>query len=114
MHQLDIMNPRDGSAVRTAFDQDGFLLDPRSWSEELGRAIAEEEAVGQLTERHWRVIRHVRDRFLTLGASPSVRQVCRATSLSKADIYNLFGGCLVIWRIAGLPNPGEEAKAYLI
>ena len=114
MQQLDSVNHQDGSAVRPLFDQDGFLLDHRSWSKELSRVIAEEETVGHLTEKHWRVIEHVRDKFLKLGALPNAREVCRATSLSKADIYTLFGGCLVIWRIAGLPNPGEEAKAYLI
>jgi dissimilatory sulfite reductase related protein len=95
------------------FDEDGYLLDHRLWSAELGRAIAEEEGLGDLTERHWRVIDHVRERFFALGAVPNLRRVCRATSLSKGEVYLLFGGCLRIWRIAGLPNPGEEARAYL-
>jgi hypothetical protein len=25
----------------------------------------------------------------------------------------LFSDCRSLWRIAGLPNPGEEAKAYM-
>ena len=86
----------------------------RLWSEELGRDLAEEEGVGVLTEKHWRVLLHVREKFFRIGALPSMRRVCRETALSKAEIYGLFGGCLVIWRIAGLPNPGEEARAYLI
>jgi len=44
---------------------------------------------------------------------PSLRRVCRATGLSRDEVHDLFGGCLPVWRIAGLPNPGEEAKAYL-
>jgi len=27
--------------------------------------------------------------------------------------HMLFPSCLAAWRIAGLPDPGEEAKAYL-
>lgn len=100
--------------VGTAFDENGFLLDHSQWSEGLGRAIAEEEGVGPLGEKHWRVIHYIRDRFEALGALPSMRRVCRATELPKAQIYALFGSCLAIWRIAGLPNPGEEARAYLI
>jgi dissimilatory sulfite reductase related protein len=42
-----------------------------------------------------------------------MRRVCRETALSKSEIYDLFGGCLRAWRIAGLPNPGEEARTYL-
>jgi tRNA 2-thiouridine synthesizing protein E len=28
-------------------------------------------------------------------------------------VNDLFGYCLVAWRVAGLPNPGEEARSYL-
>jgi tRNA 2-thiouridine synthesizing protein E len=28
-------------------------------------------------------------------------------------VKQLFGGCLSLWRVAGLPDPGEEARAYL-
>jgi tRNA 2-thiouridine synthesizing protein E len=40
-------------------------------------------------------------------------QVCRTHDLDRNAIKNLFGGCRQAWRIAGLPNPGEEAKAYM-
>jgi tRNA 2-thiouridine synthesizing protein E len=55
----------------------------------------------------------VRDKFFRLGALPNMRRICRETALSRAEIYDLFGGCLSAWRIAGLPNPGEEAQTYL-
>ena len=106
---------QDSIPVGTAlFDEDGYLLDQDLWSEQLGADIAAEEDVGPLTEKHWRVLHHIRDKYFRIGALPNMRRVCRETALSKAQIYTLFGGCLVIWRIAGLPNPGEEAKAYLI
>ena len=95
------------------FDEDGFLIDPSLWSEQLARTLAEEEGLGPLTAEHWRVIGFIRDKFLRLGAPSNLRQVCRGTELSRSQIKSLFGGCLVIWRIAGLPNPGEEAKSYL-
>jgi tRNA 2-thiouridine synthesizing protein E len=98
---------------RVLFDEDGFLSNHTLWSEGLGEAIAVREGVGVLGPDHWQVLRHVRERFLTLGGVPNMRRVCRATGLSKEAIYGLFGGCLSLWRIAGLPNPGEEARAYL-
>lgn len=114
MQTLETTSQQSGAVVRSFFDEDGYLLDYTLWSAHLGNAIAEEEGVGPLTDKHWRVIDYIRGRFLELGALPSMRRVCRATEIPKAQVYALFGGCLVIWRIAGLPNPGEEAKAYLI
>ncbi len=95
------------------FDEDGFLVDPALWSEPLARTLAEQEGLGPLTAEHWRVIGFIRDKFLRLGAPSNLRLVCRGTELSRSQIKSLFGGCLVIWRLAGLPNPGEEAKSYL-
>jgi tRNA 2-thiouridine synthesizing protein E len=95
------------------FDPDGFLNDPSAWNDELAARIAEHDGLAPLTDRHWRVIHHIRDRFRRIGGVPAIRQVCRATGLHKSEIHRLFGSCLSIWRVAGLPNPGEEAKAYL-
>lgn len=94
------------------FDEDGFLANPADWNDVLASQLASEQQVPTLTDRHWRVIRHIRERYFRVGGVPNMRRVCRETDLRKADIQQLFGGCLAIWRIAGLPNPGEEAKAY--
>jgi tRNA 2-thiouridine synthesizing protein E len=95
------------------FDEDGFLVDFTQWNEALAQRIARREGIAHLDEPHWRLVRHVRERFLALGGLPSLRRVCRATGLSRDEVHDLFGGCLPVWRIAGLPNPGEEAKAYM-
>jgi tRNA 2-thiouridine synthesizing protein E len=114
MQALDIARQARTAGPDAIFDEDGFLLDQAHWSEHVGRAIAEQEGVGPLTDKHWRVINFIRERYHELGALPNMRRVCRATEIPKAQVYALFGGCRAIWRIAGLPNPGEEAKAYLI
>ena len=104
---------RHGTAVNL-FDEDGFLVDQALWGERLATQIAQEEGIRELTSAHWLVIEHIRERFFRLGGLPNMRRVCKATSLSQTQIHNLFGGCQTIWRISGLPNPGEEARAYLI
>ncbi|MEA3277156.1 MAG: TusE/DsrC/DsvC family sulfur relay protein [Pseudomonadota bacterium] len=114
MHSVETAPRQAAESQPPLFDADGFLLDPTYWNEQLCREIAEDEEVGVLTEKHWRVLHHIRAKFLTLGALPNMRLVCRATAIPKAEVYALFGGCRVIWRVAGLPNPGEEAKTYLI
>lgn len=95
------------------FDEDGFLIDPLLWSEQMGHNIAEIRGVGPLQTSHWAVLYFLRDRYLRLGAIPPVRRICRSSALSRKDMKALFGSCLELWRIAGLPNPGEEAKAYM-
>jgi tRNA 2-thiouridine synthesizing protein E len=114
MLNVEIDKPEAVPVGSALFDEDGYLVNQDLWNEQLSAEIAWEEGVGPLTEKHWRVLHHIRDKFFRIGALPNMRRVCRETALTRTQIYTLFGGCLVIWRIAGLPNPGEEAKAYLI
>ena len=94
------------------FDADGFLENPQTWSREVAESIARMDGIGPLTDRHWRIIRHLRERYERFGALPVARLVCRANHLDRHSIERLFGGCREAWRVAGLPDPGEEAKAY--
>ncbi|MCP3871264.1 MAG: TusE/DsrC/DsvC family sulfur relay protein [Gammaproteobacteria bacterium] len=95
------------------FDEDGFMVDPSVWTEEAALFIAKVDGIGTLHEEHWQVIRFLRDRYLRLGAIPPMRHICRSSMMTRKDINRLFGSCAQIWRIAGLPNPGEEAKSYM-
>ncbi|MCP5406050.1 MAG: TusE/DsrC/DsvC family sulfur relay protein [Chromatiaceae bacterium] len=96
-----------------ALDEDGFLVDPLLWSEQVGRIIAEMSGIGPLQPEHWAVVYFLRDHYMRLGAIPPMRRICRSSALSRRDMKRLFGNCLEVWRIAGLPNPGEEAKSYM-
>jgi tRNA 2-thiouridine synthesizing protein E len=102
---------RGGLDIR--FDDQGFLLDSFQWSRETARYLAHLEGLDELTLRHWALINHMRARYLGSDALPNMRLVCRATGLDRKEVGHLFGGCRSIWRIAGLPNPGTEALAYM-
>lgn len=95
------------------FDDDGFLVDAEAWSPALAARLAREAGIDELGTRHWDVIRLVRERYLALGALPVMRLVCRAAGIERGGAHDLFASCRLLWRIAGLPNPGEEAKAYM-
>lgn len=95
------------------FDRDGFLLDPESWTPERAARIARLDGIAELTPKHWEVVRHVRKHFHATGALPVMRLVCRAAGLDRHKAHKLFSSCKGLWRVAGLPNPGEEAKAYM-
>ena len=94
-------------------DEDGLLRDFRSWNEDLARALAADSGVGELTETHWKLIRAMRGNFERSGSSPTMHRVCREAGVERREVNELFGYCLVAWRVAGLPNPGEEARSYL-
>ncbi len=94
-------------------DQDGFLLDPHSWNKQMARMIAEMDEIGPLGPDHWSVIYYVREHHLTYGSLPPMAQVCRTAHLGQYAVHWLFGGCRGAWRVAGLPNPGEEALTYM-
>jgi TusE/DsrC/DsvC family sulfur relay protein len=96
------------------FDADGFIKNPRQWNEDLAELIAEADGIGELTAEHWRVIHYLREHYLKFHAMPIMRHVCGVTHLEKHCVTDLFGNdSKKAWRIAGLPNPGEEAKAYM-
>ena len=55
----------------------------------------------------------MREHYEKLGAAPAMYPVCRDADIERKQVNKFFGYCLVAWRVAGLPNPGEEAKSYL-
>lgn len=96
------------------FEPNGFLADTDSWNEGLARAIAENLGIGTLTDAHWAVVGYLRCHYLNEGTLPWEAHVCRALGLDKGCIHSLFGGPFTAWLVAGLPNPGEEARTYML
>ncbi len=45
-------------------DDEGFMTDPEQWNEQIAEAIAAENGVPELSDRHWLVVRFMRDRYL--------------------------------------------------
>ena len=69
--------------------------------------------IDRLTQDHWLVIYALRDYFKKFGVAPAMMNVCRGYARDRYWVHDLFNSCLNAWRIAGLPDPGEEAKTYL-
>ncbi|MFH2211492.1 MAG: TusE/DsrC/DsvC family sulfur relay protein [Pseudomonadota bacterium] len=97
---------------KETFDGDGFLTDPGKWNEDLARQLAVEDGVGELKEEHWAIIRFLRENYLQ-GGLPAVSHVCHVNHFEHQCLPGLFQSVKSAWRIAGLPNPGEEARAYM-
>jgi tRNA 2-thiouridine synthesizing protein E len=95
------------------FDANGFLRDADRWGRDLAIARAQQLGVGPLLRSHWSVIGYLREHYLICGSLPWEGNVCRELDLADHCIHQLFGGPLEAWKIAGLPDPGEEARAYM-
>jgi dissimilatory sulfite reductase related protein len=111
--QASLAHPSTRFVPAVWFDADGFLADHNLWSPRLAEALAHEAGIDELTAKHWEVIHLVRERYFSIGALPVMRLVCRAAGLDPQNAHKLFSSCRLLWRIAGLPNPGEEAKSYM-
>ena len=88
-------------------DAEGFLQKPEQWTPEIGEEIAREVGVGALSERHWTVIRFMRDRFLGTGQAPSIRTLGKESGVPVKELYQLFpkGPAKLAAKIGGIPKP---------
>lgn len=82
------------------FDSSGFLIDPNVWSITLAGCIAEAGGLGKLNNLQSGLLFAVRNAFARHGWSPHL-----ATSVSPDNAR-------IAWCVAGLPDPGEAARAY--
>jgi sulfur relay (sulfurtransferase) DsrC/TusE family protein len=93
-------------------DDLGFLINPDEWTEAFAA-----NALGllprSLSTQHKDVLHYVRNKYLHLGALPSVRHVCKSVGIEKSELKVLFGSCLQLWRAAGLPLPDDEIRSHM-
>lgn len=88
-------------------DAEGFLQKPEQWNEAIGEEIAGEAGIGSLSDRHWQVIRFMRDRYLSTGQAPSIRTLGKESGVPIKELYQLFpkGPAKLAARIGGIPKP---------
>jgi tRNA 2-thiouridine synthesizing protein E len=98
----------DYRGVQLEVDEDGFIVDPSVWNEDLARFMAESvEGITELTPDHWKVIHYINDYYKRFGLAPMIRKLCKDTGFQLKYIYQLFpsgpakGAC----KVAGLPKP---------
>lgn len=88
-------------------DAEGFLQKPEQWSEALGVEIARQVGIDPLTDRHWQVIRFMRERYLANGVAPTIRTLGKESGVTTKELYQLFpkGPAKLAARIGGIPKP---------
>jgi TusE/DsrC/DsvC family sulfur relay protein len=88
-------------------DAEGFLTNPEQWSERIAEAIATDNGIPELTERHWAVVRFMRERYLSTGNAPSIRSLGKESGVPVKELYQLFpkGPAKLAAKIGGIPKP---------
>jgi TusE/DsrC/DsvC family sulfur relay protein len=95
------------STVDVELNQEGFFVHPEQWTEDMVPELARREGIDELTDRHWQVIRFMRQEYLTKGAGPTVRVLGKASGVPIKELYQLFpkGPAKIAAKIAGIPKP---------
>lgn len=87
-------------------DERGHLRDPAAWTEELARALARESGVGELSDKHWAILRFIQDSHRR-GQNVWSRILERTGMVTAGELHQLFPGNPVLTAslIAGVPKP---------
>jgi TusE/DsrC/DsvC family sulfur relay protein len=94
-------------ATEVELDDEGFFVHPEQWSEAMAPELARREGIDELTDRHWTVLRFVRQQYLDAGTGPTVRALGKTSGVPVKELYTLFpkGPAKVAARVAGIPKP---------
>jgi len=94
-------------------DDEGYLVDPADWNEQVADALASHEGI-VLSEEHWAVIRFMREYYEQRHIAPDARHVMKHLAEVKGpgkaernDLFVLFpyGYVKQACKIAGMRRP---------
>ena len=89
-----------------AIDAEGFMTEFDQWTEDIGVFLAGQIGV-ELTEKHWEVIRFVRDDYKAQGETPTLRRVSTVGGVPTKELFQLFPKkpAKKMSYVAGVPKP---------
>jgi TusE/DsrC/DsvC family sulfur relay protein len=100
----------DGKQI--AVDEEGFLTNYEEWNEGIAYKLAKMEGIGALQKDHLDILKFMRDYYRKHRIFPIIRYVCKNVHQPKNCINEKFIDPVQAWKIAGLPNPGEEVVMF--
>ena len=101
------MTTKTLAGVDVPVSDEGFFTDPDQWTEDMAVDLAHEEGIDELTERHWEVLRFMREEYYENGTGPTVRVLGKTSGVGVKELYQLFpkGPAKIAARVAGIPKP---------
>lgn len=88
-------------------NEEGFLVNPDDWNQEVAVVIARQEGIEDLTPEHWKVIDFCRQSASDSGSAPTLRQITNGAGVSTKELFALFpkGPAKKVAKISGLGKP---------
>ncbi len=101
------MSTQTIAGTEVEVNDEGFFVHPEQWSDAIGVAIAKAAGIDPMTDRHWQVVRFMRQQYLDTGTAPSIRALGKASGVPVKELYQLFpkGPAKLAAKIAGIPKP---------
>jgi tRNA 2-thiouridine synthesizing protein E len=87
-------------------DEEGFMTVYDEWSEEVGTELATNIGI-DMTDRHWEVVKFLRDDFASEGETATLRRVSTIGGIPTKEMFQLFPKkpAKKMSYVAGLPKP---------
>jgi TusE/DsrC/DsvC family sulfur relay protein len=102
----------DHKGLKITLDEDGFLARLEDWTETVARVLAAREGIAELPEDKLDILRFMREYYGKHRFFPIVRYVCKNVHQPANCVTEKFMDPVTAWKIAGLPNPGEEVIMF--
>jgi len=99
-------------SIGLTLDGEGYLTDSEEWTEAAACILAAREGIGQLAEEQFAILRSLRDYYRKHRFFPIVRAICRSVNQPRTCVTDRFPDPVTAWKVAGLPNPGEEVIGF--
>lgn len=101
------------SGKQLRVDVDGYLIDCEDWNESVAQELARREGFqGELTKDMLAILNFIRGYYREYNFFPIIRAVCKNVHQPKNCVTEKFIDPVTAWKIAGLPNPGEEVNIF--
>ncbi len=88
------------AGAEVQIDDEGFLTDATEWTEDIARQLAANIGI-ELTDRHWDMIRFIRDDYAANGVTPGTRRVQASGGFATKEQFELF------------PKKPQKKSAYI-
>jgi TusE/DsrC/DsvC family sulfur relay protein len=98
--------------ITITIDEDGFLVRLEDWTETVARILAAREGTAELSEDKLDILKFMRAYYQKHRFFPIVRFVCKNVHQPRNCVTDQFIDPVTAWKLAGLPNPGEEVRMF--
>jgi TusE/DsrC/DsvC family sulfur relay protein len=101
------MNTTTIAGCEVSVDDEGFMTNYDEWTDELGRELAANIGITDLTDGHWEAIRFLRSDYVEKGETATLRRVTKVGGIPTKTLFVLFPKkpAKKMAYIAGLPKP---------